>query len=396
MIKRQRNFGSLSAAFGLVTALIFMIVSSASATEYPGPDGYGYLANKIESNLRDLTTHESNVSLTLGDDDVNGPIPLPFPFLFYGVFVAEVYISSNGFISFSSGQGYGCCEGGQIPNPLAPNNIIAGFWEDLNPNKGGSIGHTTIGTTGEREFVVEFKEVPHFFNESPLTFQIILHEGSNNIELQYGTATGDSDPLPFTVGIENDDGTIGMQIAHVGADDDILFQEQGYLITSPLIEVFEVHSANVSFGSGQALDRYDVTGEFTLSEFSDGIVNPIAEEVTIKVGTHSLVIPANSFEAKSGKEGAEFQGSVDGALVRVSIEAVEPLTYRYLVEAHKVDLTDSPIPLKFSLKVGRDVGVTTIPLHGYLRMGKKNNSSEPKTSLKDHLSSRNYFRRYRR
>ena len=392
MLNRERNLGLSSAAFGLVTVLIFMIVSSASATDFPGPDGYGYIATNIEGNLRDLTTHESTIYLTLEDDDVNGPITLPFPFLFYGVSVAEVYISSNGFISFSSGQGYGGIEGGEIPNPLAPNNIIAGFWEDLNPTQGGSISHTTIGTIGEREFVVEFKEVPHFFNEFPLTFQIILHEGSNNIELQYGPASGDSDPLPFTVGIENDDGTIGMQIAH----GDISYLEGGYLITSPLIEVFEVHSANVSFGSGQELDRYDVTGEFTLSKFSDGIVNPIAEEVTIKVGTHSLVIPANSFEAKSGKEGAEFQGSVDGALVRVSIEAVEPLTYRYLVEAHKVDLTDSPIPLKFSLKVGRDVGVTTIPLHGYLRMGKKNNSSEPKTSLKDHLSSRNYFRRYRR
>ena len=87
-----------------------------------------------------------------------------------------------------------------------------------------------------------------------------------------------------------------MQIAH----GDISYLEGGYLISSPLIEVFEVHSANVSFGGGQELDKYEVTGEFVLSEFSDGIVDPVAEEVTFKVGTHSLVIPANSFEAKRG------------------------------------------------------------------------------------------------
>jgi hypothetical protein len=389
MIKRQRNFGSLSAAFGLVMALVFMIVSSASATDFPGPDEYGYIATNIEGNLRDLTTHESTTYLTLDDDDVTEPISLPFPFLFYGVYVAEMYIASNGFISFSAGQGMGCCKGELIPNPLPPNNTIAGFWEDLNPAQGGSIGHSTIGIEGKREFVVEFKEVPHFINEFPLTFQIILHEGSNHIELQYGTAMGDSDPLPFTVGIENDDGTMGIQIAH----GNISSLADGYLISSPLIEEFEVHSANVSFGRGQELDKYDIIGEFTLSEFSDGIVGTVAEEVTIKVGTHSLVIPANSFEAKRGNGGAEFQGSVDGALVRASIEAVGPLTYRYQVEAHKVDLTDSPIPLKFSLKIGTDLGVTTIPLHGYLKTGKKHNYSKLKKRHKDHLSKRNYYRR---
>ncbi len=367
MVKRQKNFQPLKVALCLMTALTFIIVLPASATEYPGPDGFGYIANQIEGNLRDLSTHENTVPLTLGDDDVNGPLILPFPFLFYGVSVVEVYISSNGFISFSSGQSNGCCEGVPIPNPLAPNNIIAGFWEDLNPTQGGSITHSTIGTDGEREFVVEFKEVPHFQNEFPLTFQIILHEGSNNIELQYATAMGDSDSLPFTVGIENDDGTMGIQIAH----GNISSLADGYLISSPLIEEFEVQSANVSLGRGQELDQYDVTGEFTLSEFSDGI-DPLAEDVTIKVGTSSLVIPANSFQEKGGKQGAEFQGSVDGALVQASIEVVGPLTFRYHVEAHKVDLSDSPIPLTFSLKIGIDVGITTIPLHGYLRTGKKN------------------------
>jgi len=399
MGSRQKNFRFLSMAFGLVMALTFMIVSSASAIEFLGPDEFGYVANRIEGNLRDLSTHENTVPLTLGDDEVKGPFSLSFPFLFYGVSVAEVYISSNGFISFSSGQGTGGWEGGPIPNPLVPNNIIAGFWEDLNPTyeDSGKISYATIiGKDGNQEFVVEFEKVPHYYNESPVTFQIILHEGSNNIELQYDIAMGDKDPEPFTIGIENDDGTMGMQIAHVGANDDTFYQDLGFLISNPIIEEFEVQSANVSFGRGQELDKYDVMGEFTLSEFSDGIIDPVAEEVTIKVGTSSLVIPANSFQEKRGKQGAEFQGSVDGALVHVSIEVIRPLTFRYHVEAHKVDLTDSPIPLKFSLKMGTDVGVTTIPLHGYLRTGKKHDFSANKTRLNDRLSKRKYNRRFHR
>ena len=161
------------------------------------------------------------------------------------------------------------------------------------------------------------------------------------------------------------------------------------------MEEFEVQSANVSLGRGQELDKYDVMGEFTLSEYSDGIA-PLAEDITIKVGTSSLVIPANSFQEKKGKQGAEFQGSVDGTLVHVSIEAVGPLTFRYHVEAHKVDLSDSPIPLNFSLKIGTDVGVTTIPLHGYLRTGKKHDYIGLNTGTSDRRSKRNNYSRYHR
>jgi hypothetical protein len=395
MLKRQKNFRSLCMTIGLATALTFMIVSPASAIELPGPDEFGYIINQIEGNLRELSTHENTVHLTLGDDAVSEPITLPFPFLFYGVSVAEVYISSNGFISFSSGQGTGGWEGGLIPDPLVPNNIIAGFWEDLNPAhiSSGYISHATIvGEDGNQEFVVEFEKVPHYLNESPLTFQIILHEGSNNIELQYGEAMGDSDSQPFTVGIENDDGTMGMQIVHGDAS----FDNEGFLISNPLIEEFEVQSANVSLGRGQELDKYDIMGAFTLSDFSDGAIDPIGEGVTIKVGTSSLTIPPNSFEAKQGKSGVEFQGSIDGALVHVSIEAVGALSFRYHVEAHKVDLSDSTIPLKFSLKMGTDVGVTTIPLHGYLRTGKKHNYLGLNTDLNNRSGSlRNYSRTYR-
>jgi hypothetical protein len=393
MGSRQKNFRSLCIALGLAMGLTFMIVPPASATEFLGPDEFGYIANEISSSLRDIIATGTPVSLL--DDQVSAAIPLPFDFIFYGVIYRDVYISSNGFITLNPKEVHGVEGQDSVPNTVSPNNMIAGFWEDLNPEDGGTISYATVGTDGDWEFVVEFKEIPrysYFHNGVPVTFQIILYEGSNDIELQYGSTS--SDGGTHTVGIENADGTTGLQIDH----GDISFDHEGFIIDNPLtlIEEFEVHSANVSFGKGQELDKYDIQGEFTLSEFSDGIIDPVAEEVTIKVGTSSLVIPANSFQEKGGKQGAEYQGSVDGALVHVSIEVVGPLTFRYHVEAHKVDLSDSPIPLKFSLKMGTDVGDTTIPLHGYLRTGKKHNYSGHKTRLKDHLSKHNYFRSYHR
>ena len=137
----------------------------------------------------------------------------------------------------------------------------------------------------------------------------------------------------------------------------------------------------------QELGRHLFTEQFVsqqrIPELGDVVIDPVTEDVTITVGTSSLVIPANSFQAKKRRQGVEFQGWVDGALVRARIVEVRPYTFRYSVEAQKVDLTDSPIPLTFSLRIGTDVGVTTIPLHGYLRSGGKH----------DLLAERRYDRR---
>ena len=66
MLKRKRNFGSFRMVLCLATVLTFMIIPPASATESPGPDEFGYVANKIESNLREISSDETLV--ILGDD----------------------------------------------------------------------------------------------------------------------------------------------------------------------------------------------------------------------------------------------------------------------------------------------------------------------------------------
>ena len=131
MIKRERNFGPFRMVFCLAAILNLMIVPKVSATEFPGPDGFGHVAYEINSNLREVSSDETCV--TLGDDQVSSDIFLPFPVFFYGISYTKIYISSNGFITFSSGQDDGYDSGDSVANRLSPNNYIAGFWEDLNP-----------------------------------------------------------------------------------------------------------------------------------------------------------------------------------------------------------------------------------------------------------------------
>ena len=141
-----------------------------------------------------------------GDDVVSGAIPMPFNFSFYGNTYSNVYISTNGFMSFDAAPGSGCCSGQSLPNTSAPNNVIALAWEDLNAQAGG-ITYGTFGSAPNRVFVIDFNNVPHFGGSGGnITGQIQLFESTNVIEIHTGSMV--SDGGNHTQGIENASGTI--------------------------------------------------------------------------------------------------------------------------------------------------------------------------------------------
>ncbi len=177
----------------------------------------------VPANFTDISATGTPVSLS--DDAVSGDIPLPFSFDFQGQAKNDIRISSNGFLTFSPQTNNGCCSGQAIPNPAPPNDVIAFFWVDLNPAAGGQIDYQTLGTAPNRRFIVQFTGVPHFGGGGgPVTAQAILYEGSNDIEFQYVSAPPDGSPT--TVGIENADGTIALQIANAA----VSYSNEGFLI----------------------------------------------------------------------------------------------------------------------------------------------------------------------
>lgn len=189
-----------------------------------GPDAFGYNGTATASNLRNIRS--SGTFISLGDDQTSGAINIGFNFDFYGTGYTQSYVSSNGFMGFSAGMSQGCCTGASLPQNDGVNNVIAGLWEDLNLPQ-GNIRYQTLGAPGSREFVVGFYDTPHYFNGPRVTFEMILHEGSNDIELQYGTLG--SDGGTHTVGIENATGTVGLEVYRGNALD---FSNTGYLIST--------------------------------------------------------------------------------------------------------------------------------------------------------------------
>ena len=151
-------------------------------------------------------------TLSLADDEVSAGIPLGFTFDFFGSPFSTVYVSSNGYLTFNADTGVGigqsgCCTGQLIPSASNPDNLIAFWWEDLDPPEGGSIRHETRGAPGLREFVLEFRDIQHFPNGSEVTLQVVLFEQDSRVEIHYIDAVGDGGL--HTVGLENAAGNDG-------------------------------------------------------------------------------------------------------------------------------------------------------------------------------------------
>ncbi|MEA2038908.1 MAG: hypothetical protein U9N82_03640, partial [Thermodesulfobacteriota bacterium] len=73
------------------------------------------------------------------------------------------------------------------------------------------MGYETRGVYPNREFVVQFTNVPYLYHRDTLnTYQYVLYEGTNDIQINYLNITsyGEAETI---AGIENADGTIGLQ-----------------------------------------------------------------------------------------------------------------------------------------------------------------------------------------
>lgn len=133
--------------------------------------------------------------IVFGDDTVAGPYPIGFEFEFYGEEYTEFYISDNGWISFSlPSPNNNSWNGGQSPRVLpddsdfVPKNCIMGAWQDWSPAFSGRVGYELKGTKPQRKMIVSYCQVAayHCF-EMTGTFQIVLYEGSNYIDVNLNT-----------------------------------------------------------------------------------------------------------------------------------------------------------------------------------------------------------------
>ncbi|HAG51920.1 MAG TPA: hypothetical protein DCL42_11390, partial [Deltaproteobacteria bacterium] len=126
----------------------------------------------------------------------NSVSAVDLPFTFYGTTYTQIFISTNGWISFTDPSGDSYPDNGDmdISNPAVPNNIIAPFWDDIELlDQSGSTNDSVIktfteGSSPNRIYHIRYEKMYHKNDggkDHPLTFEILLYEGSNHIVFQY-------------------------------------------------------------------------------------------------------------------------------------------------------------------------------------------------------------------
>lgn len=212
------------------------------------------------------------IAVTLGDDDTTAAIPIGFDFPFYQNSYNTLNFSSNGIITF--GKGATIRTNTNLPNTAVPNNLIAVWWDDLDPRKGGQILY--YADTVNDRFIVSYVGIPNYYSTTgtgSLTFQAILYPNGKLI-LQYGTMDPgvDVDGLKgATIGIENSTGNDGLAVVYnadyIHSNMTIIFNAANWLSVEPAIGTITAFSADtVQVGLNAAeLPEGSYSGQLTIA-----------------------------------------------------------------------------------------------------------------------------------
>ena len=161
-------------------------------------------------------------------DDGVAIVSIGFPFSFLGAPVNDVFVSSNGWLSFLNTTDSDLTNR-RMPNNAPPNALIAWWWDDLNFTQTAVPAMTTAatridGATPNRVRTIVFENVPAFGAAADhylLTAEVRLREGSNVIEVHYGRIqiVGMTPPNDFSAsaGWEDAAGLNGQNVLGCGA-----------------------------------------------------------------------------------------------------------------------------------------------------------------------------------
>jgi hypothetical protein len=170
------------------------------------PDGPDYVWSDISSTGTLVTNWIPTGTYDPKDEGYAGPFPLGFDFKYYGNIKTQVYVSSNGIVMFST-LSTDIITNASIPNSAIPNEYISPFWDDLDGRTQGTVHYKQDGN----KFIIQFTNWQKYSATGSLTFQVVLHSNGkimfyyNNMNATLNSAT---------VGIENQTGTDGLQVAY--------------------------------------------------------------------------------------------------------------------------------------------------------------------------------------
>jgi subtilisin family serine protease/flagellar hook assembly protein FlgD len=310
-----------------------------------GPDSFGY--QWIDSDEADgpvyqwVEIRDIGAAQVMHDNTYTLPKPLGFSFPFYGNVHTSVRISTNGFISFTAPVGTYAAND-PIPTASNPNNIVAVFWDDLDADESGTI--YTYQDVANSRFIIEWDGVSRNGTNGtqPQTFQTILYS-DGRIVTQYkwvSNATG------CTVGIENANGTVGLQVAF---NQSYLHNELAVLFTNASSVTWLDVAPPVGVIPPQSVDGISVL--FNAAGLTAGTYQAFVRIVSNDLDEHIVNIPV-TLHVEQGATSAD----------RTSI-----LPTRFALEAPQPNPFDRESSVRFAVPVdGRPVVLSIYDVSGRL------------------------------
>ena len=173
----------------------------------------GYTTTTSAGTLVAGTTSTGNAC-----DDCTTPVTIPFPVSLYGTSYTSAMVDSNGVLAFTAATSTftnTCLPGTPYTDAIFPH------WDDQRTDAqtgcasfpGGVCGIFTAvtGSAPNRTFVVEWRTVYFASTTTTANYEVLLHEGSSNFEVVYGTLAGGG--TGATAGVQQGMGTQFTQFA---------------------------------------------------------------------------------------------------------------------------------------------------------------------------------------
>lgn len=143
-------------------------------------------------------------------------------FLFGGETWNSIGLVSNGYAVVGGGtQSDVDFVNQELPNPAAPNNVLAPFWSDLNPAFGGALRIGTLTDGTDTWLVLDWEAVREYSTAKVNSFQIWIRAANaanptEDVTFTYGPIQGNGDAGLMTTGAENKLGNRGQSVYYNG------------------------------------------------------------------------------------------------------------------------------------------------------------------------------------
>jgi MYXO-CTERM domain-containing protein len=193
----------------LLIALTALVCAAPVLAANGGPDSFGYRwidnrGGEAGAPAYSWANTGGGTGVSFSDDTVRGPYNIGFTFSFYGRDYTQVWVSSNGFLTFEQNANSGCCSGSAMGQGRGFAAMVAGFWTDMYPSSGQV---RTLGAPGNRTFVFQHTG-REYSNRGTIEYQIHLSERSQSVTIMLRNCAVVGHTVG--VGIQNSARNVGM------------------------------------------------------------------------------------------------------------------------------------------------------------------------------------------